>query len=76
MSSDLFPIVNGVYLGKNSEMFKVKMLAYTGENINNILIEDTAGNVKSLNFNSWQNMRLLPCCMASPTIERRSSCPA
>ena len=52
------------------------MLDYLGDNLHHIVIEDTAGNVKSVNFHSWQNMRLTPCCMASTSIHKENSYPA
>ena len=76
MDNELYPVVNGCYLDMNSEMFKVRMLGYLGKDVNSIIIEDTSGNVKSLNLNSWKNMHLIPCCVSSPTLQKQSNCPA
>lgn len=62
MSFQSLPIINGCYLDLNNEMFKVKMVSYYGKDIKDVIIEDTFGNVKSMDIKNWRNLRLIPCC--------------
>lgn len=59
------PIINGCYLDQSSTMFKVRMLEYYGKDIKEVIIEDTNGNIKSMNIKNWQNLKLIPCCYSS-----------
>lgn len=62
MSFQSLPIINGCYLDTNNEMFKVRMVSYYGKNIKEIVIEDTYGNIRSMDISNWRNLRLIPCC--------------
>lgn len=73
MDANLIPVVNGCYLDKNYEMFKVRMLGYFEKKVAHIVIEDTSGNVKYVNFNGWRNMCLIPCCMSSTSVQKQSA---
>jgi len=68
----LTPEVNGCYLDMHRRMFKVRMLCYLNKNVSSVMIEDTNGNIKSLNIKSWQNMKLIPCCKTSSEIRHIS----
>jgi len=76
VDTKLYPVVNGCYLDKNSEMFKVRMLGYIGDQLNHIVIEDTSGSIKSVDIQDWIGMHLTPCCISSSTIHSESKYPA
>jgi len=64
------PIVNACYLGRNSEMFKVRFLSYFGEQIKEVVVEDIRGNVNTVDIDSWQNQKLIPFCYSGNDINQ------
>lgn len=67
------PLVNGCYIDKNSNMFKVRLLSYSGHRLGHIALEDTLGKVSTLSFEKWQNLRLIPCCRSSNELQKSPS---
>lgn len=72
MDRDFFPVVNGCYINGNNEMFKVRMLVLSGNNIRRVTMEDMFGNLRTMSMNSWQNLHLIPCCKTSNHIRHIS----
>ena len=56
------PIIDGCYLNHDSSMIKVRMVSYAGDSIKEVVVEDTFGNIKSMDFYNWQTLKLIPCC--------------
>ncbi len=56
------PIVDACYLDLHNNMFKVRMLSYSGNQIKSVVIEDTLGRINSLDLKQWQDLPLFPCC--------------
>ena len=67
-----YPEVNECYLDRSRGMLKVRMVGYQNKVVCSVVVEDTLGNIKSLNINHWQNMQLIPCCKTSNNIRRTS----
>ena len=70
MNAEPFPVVNGCYLDYRNNMIKVRMLSYFGNEIMSVLFEDVYGNLSIINAKKWQNMKLIPCCLASNRIHQ------
>ena len=73
MKREPVPIVNGCYIDGRSNMFKVRMVSYSGLEVNRIVFEDVLGNLNALNINKWQGLHLIPCCQSSNDLKQLRS---
>ena len=73
MNIEQAPIVNGCYIDERSNMFKVRMVSYSGPEVSRIVFEDTLGNMKALKFSTWQGLHLIPCCQSSNELQQNPS---
>ena len=73
MNVEPAPVVNGCYIDERSNMFKVRMVSYSGPEVSRIVFEDTRGNMNALNFSKWQGLHLIPCCQSSNDLQQNPS---
>lgn len=56
------PVANGCYLGKDHAMYRVRLVRYVDEGIDQILVEDQYGITEKMDSRRWDALELVPCC--------------
>jgi len=64
------PIVHACYLNPVGEMYKVRLLGYFGEQLKKVVVEDSWGNIRTMDINTWQNKRLIPFCYTGSDVDQ------
>ncbi|MDH5377220.1 MAG: hypothetical protein OEX00_02720 [Gammaproteobacteria bacterium] len=63
MSADK-PVINGCYLDIGGEMYKVRMLDLSGDQIRHVVMEDTLSRCHRLTLKEWLSLSLIPICLS------------
>jgi len=63
MNHITLPIANGCYFSRYGEMYKVRIVCHAGNDITQILLENTQGELQCMSIAAWKALRMIPCCL-------------